>query len=144
MEAVKYIHQVCYSICTNDDTLLVLFSKIFPDSLHVFVVTICNVFHCQIAADFFLILPWHFTEFLPTNHVFVWISTFSQYWTKYVEVSITECRSVSKSLGWILSISFFKIFVAVNTLFGYIILKVRPTVFEFVFVKSFGTIISQT
>ena len=55
----------------------VFYSKIFPDSFCVIVLRICDVFHCQIAVDFFLVWK-YFVESLPTIPV-MWTKTFPQH-----------------------------------------------------------------
>ena len=57
----------------------VLFSKILPSPYCMFVISICYVFHGQIAVEFFLVWQWCFIESLPTIDLCTCINTFLQH-----------------------------------------------------------------
>ena len=67
-----------------------MYFKLFPYSFCMFFVKICNVFHFQITIKLFLFWQWTFIVSLPTINVIIWLNTFMQHQTKFVNVSVTE------------------------------------------------------
>ena len=89
---------VYYSVHIEHNTLLNFVSWNLPKSFFIFLFSIHDVFHCQIAVKLFLIWQWCFIESMSNIHVLVWINTFKQHQTKFVNVSITESVRVLKFL----------------------------------------------
>ena len=70
----------------DHNNLLNLYSKVFPDTFYMFIVSTYNVFHCQITIEFFLDWQWRFIVSLPIIHALMWINTFPQHQTKFANV----------------------------------------------------------
>lgn len=86
---------VYHFACINNDTLMSCVFWNLPRLFCVFVASICNVLHYQIAVEFFLVWQWRFIEFLPT----IWMKVFPQHQKKFVNVSITKFEGIFECLG---------------------------------------------
>ena len=98
------------------DPHLILYSQIIVDSFCMFVISICDIFHCKITVILFPAWQRRFYESLATIHLLIRINTFPQLQTKFVNVSITESVCVLKCFVKIFVKHFLIIFVAVYTL----------------------------
>ena len=101
----------------------VLCSKMFPDSFCVFVISICDVFHHQIAVKFSYFRERCFIKSFQLS-MYSLIKTFLQYEAEFFKYSITKFVGVLESFGQIFS-KFFLIlslqFIQLNTNMLYLV-----------------------
>lgn len=87
--------------CENRDNHPTFVFHIFSYSFCVFVVSIRNVFHCQISgklSKLFFVWQWRIIKSAPAIHILIWISTFLRHQKNSVYVSITNPVCVTRFL----------------------------------------------